>query len=1201
MAKNEKKEPTLVPEDEEETPEEARQRQEASFSFYLHSSLFLFFLLVFTFALFLHANKYPMILNNEIQPEVLFACFGFFVFSFLSLFLLSFWRFLAKVFISVIAGGAAAYILGLLLPYNVGNYFAHYFSFLPHDVLMYAAQNGNQIAAIAAGVVLLLILCLFRSGSMAFMSLPLLAGLFWVMNDSAKQTIPDVARSAAAAVPAADGEKTENLIHLILSGHTGYAAAAEDWQRLNAKASSPKDAAFNPAFIPAFYKSNGFTFYPSAYLRHANKYRNIANILNPSATEDTSNLFTRNDAVYYSVSDEAPAVATRNDLFKTLKNQGYALNVYQTYPFDFCKGDGAGSVDSCLTYPAPIGALYRTNLSTGTRLMLLAGHWLHSTPFGKDVLKYAYKKVAKKTNPDFFPFLGNPLSQSLPVGQPAVLSRLRRDVLAAKGKNAFFVHLDLPHYPYVYDQDCRLKTDPMKWRSNASYTDRNAFDGELRRWEDYNRQLFCTYAQINYLIKDLDDAKKLDDTTIVIHGDKGADIRKEARDEEDTTRVDKAINRFKNNMTTVFAIRKPAGKSEVRTEPCDVPTLLSRYIEGNKNAACQNPDLSSYSQEERDKTMAWLALPVTNGYLDGGNYAPLYADWLEKGGQAFMAALDERLKAEEQTPAETRKISFVAPPKQTETPVLFDEPAKEPTTDFVPVPQETVPEQPVQAEAAAEAETGLPPDTTAKEEEVKQTVDVIADELSEAPAPIVLPQIDPAVEDKWKSTDIKEGQKTTLELVPQELSDQPPQQSEQQPQTPEPPAPESAPAAEVDLIPLPALDIPDQPATEQPAPTTTVELPAPAAAVELPAPETAVPAAPTEVPTETPAEIPEETKAEAPAATSPAETVVPETNAAAEQIAVPESPAPSVAESPVPETVVVTDAVFVAKTPADTVTPPQPENAPEASEAVKTAAEQTEAEAKALAEKQAAEKAAAEAEAKALAEQQAKEKAEAEAEAEAKAKAEAKALAEKQAAEKAAAEKAKAEAEALAEKQAKEKAEAEAKAKALAEKQAAEKAAEEQAAKQRAEEEAKEREALRKPLPATIDVDKLDIIKETVTERVNDDGEVETFIFIERKPNPNRFKKKHVEERVLQQDLEHTPALPEKPEVLEHETESAPPVGNTETPASETSGQPVVSAPATPDVPAAPVAPAASDIPPAPNVPVAPNVPAAPVERVLED
>ena len=51
-----------------------------------------------------------------------------------------------------------------------------------------------------------------------------------------------------------------------------------------------------------------------------------------------------------------------------------------------------------------------------------------------------------------------------------------------------------------------------------------------------------------------------------------------------------------------------------------------------------------------------------------------------------------------------------------------------------------------------------------------------------------------------------------------------------------------------------------------------------------------------------------------------------------------------------------------------------------------------------------------------------------------------------------------------------------------------------------------------KDTPAPRDLDQLDIIKETVTERVNEYGEVETIIFIERQPNPNRFKKKEVPE-----------------------------------------------------------------------------------------
>ena len=86
----------------------AAQKDESSISFYLHASLFLFFLTAYAFALFLYKNKYPLILNNEILPEVLFAFFGLLVFSFGSLFLLSFWRFLARVFIAATAGGVVA-------------------------------------------------------------------------------------------------------------------------------------------------------------------------------------------------------------------------------------------------------------------------------------------------------------------------------------------------------------------------------------------------------------------------------------------------------------------------------------------------------------------------------------------------------------------------------------------------------------------------------------------------------------------------------------------------------------------------------------------------------------------------------------------------------------------------------------------------------------------------------------------------------------------------------------------------------------------------------------------------------------------------------------------------------------------------------------------------------------------------------------
>ncbi len=1131
-----------------------QQKDEASISFYLHASLFLFFLTSYTFLLFLYENKYPLILNNEILPEVLFACFGLLIFSFLSLFVLSFWRFLARVFIAAVAGGAVAYILGLLYPFNIGNYFAHYFSFLPQNILMYAAENGNQIIAITTGIAFFIVLNIFKGGSMAFLSLPVLVALFMLLNTASKQTIPETVQTSA--VSKNDEDKTENLIYLILADHAGYPTSVEAWQFLNSKSLNPVDLPFNPTFVPAFYQTNKFTFYPSAYLRYMDKYRNVGSVLNPSLKEIGNDLFNRDDAAYYVSSEDAQVYTTRNDLFKELKKRGYRLNVYQTYPFDFCKGDDAKNVDVCQTYPAPLGALYQTNMTTASRLMLLVGHWLYSTPFGKNTAHFIYDKLKNTVNLSNIPFLGNPLSASLSVGQPLVLSHLRKDVLAAKGKNAFFAHLNLPHYPYVYDQNCQLKQDPMSWRSFAPYTDKKEINGELKRWEDYNQQLFCTYGQINYLIKELETAGLMDKTTIVIHGDKGAGIQKEVFDDTELTRVDKAINRFKNNMITVFGIYKPQNKkAEVNKTSCDIGTLISSQLLGKSETTCQPPDLSMFTQEEQEKSFAWLSAPIPDNYFPTTGFEPLYNTWLEKGGQAYMALLDERLKQMKKTQQEASKISFVAPPafseKKPEQKDETPEPDTEKTTDFVPVPQEQLSDQPQDKTAEesdpATAEQPEKSDQTAKEptadpeqtdketdkekepeqtepDQKKETLDFIADDFGELPQPIVLPEIDSTVEEKWKTTDIKEGQKTTLELVPEEVNaaEETKQEKSEQPASvalPEQPASESehpvplpSPAPTVAVLPLPELEPVDQavlPAasTDQPK----AELP-PLEAVEVPelTPIADAEALPAPATPETVKQAPEkETESAAQNLTE-----IKPTNEEAEAEAKAKAEAEAKAKA---------EAEAKAKAEAEAKAKAETEEKAKAEAEAKAKAE---AEAKAKAEAEA--KAKAEAEAKAKAETE--EKAKAEAEAKAKAETEEKAKAEAEAKAKAEAEaKAKAEAEAKAKAEAEAKAKAEAEAKAKAEAEAKAKAEAEAKAKAKAEAEAKakaeaEEESLKKAPPPPANADQLDIIKETVTERVNADGDVETYIFIERKPNPNRFKKKPVTERVLQQNLQHLPA-----------------------------------------------------------------------------
>ncbi|MBR1777086.1 MAG: hypothetical protein IJ752_00670 [Alphaproteobacteria bacterium] len=1172
----------------------AAQKDESSITFYLHASLFLFFLTAYTFLLFLYKNKYPLILNNEILPEVLFACFGLLVFSFLSLFLLSFWRLLARLFIAAIAGGAVAYILGLLYPFNIGNYFAHYVSFLPQNVLMYIADNGNQVIAVAAGVFFFILLNMFKGGAMAFLSLPVLAAIFMLLNTASKQVMPEKFQTADATADRTQ-EKDENLIYLLLADHTGYGIAAESWQMLNSKNANPTALSFSPTFILSFYQSNNFTFYPSAYLRYQDKYRNIGDVLNPSLTEINNDLFNRDDAVYYIGSDDAMVSAARNDLFTALKNKGYHLNIYQSYPFNFCNGAGAKDIASCVTYPAPLGALYQTSLTTPSRLMLLAGHWLYSTPFGKQAAKYIYDKIQKKMDASSLPLLGNPMSKSLPIGQSLILSHLRQDILKAKGKNVFFIHLNLPHYPYVYDKNCQLRLDPETWRSKAPYTDKKELNGELKRWEDYNQQLFCTYAQINYLIKDLEKAKLLDKTTIVIHGEKGADIQKETAEEKELTRVEKMINRFKNNMTTVFGVYTPKNKAKTELATCDVATLVDRHVLGNSADICQPPDFAAYTREEQDKSMAWLVSPISENYLKAGKFDPLYSDWLENGGQAYIASLEERLKKEAENTASS-KISFVAPPSFMDNASKPEEMlvVREKTTDFVPVPQK---EEPVAVPPPPAAEKAKTPDlktepladllvheassqtetlpveaailpSTAEPapeqalQETLPTLDLIVDDFGELPKPIVLPES--SAEDKWKATDIKDGQKTTLELLPSEVTGTEelpavlPESPEVLPEIiPDLPAPQAAPAAQVEILPLPVLNpqttptasLPEQPVTEQ---TPVIKQETQSSAVQ-PTPVAESVSAPPVPPQ------PEETE---------------QVKAAQE--------AQTQAEAQV-QAMAAEEAEAIAEAKAQIKAAEEAKARAEAAAQARAKAEEearlkAEAEAQTRAQEEARIQAEAEAQIKAA--QEAKAKAESAAQARAKAEAEAKAKAEETARIKA-------------EEEAKAKAEAETQIKAAQEAQAKAKAAA-KAAKAKAEEEERrkaeeaEREEMRKktPPPPPANADELDIIKETLVERVNEDGEVETFIYLERKPNPNRFKKKPQQERELQQqDLVRTPAEQTAPAAIPQEPVPVPQPEPSEQTASSPAQQPVSSE----------IERENAAVPPA--APVQPAV----VERVLDD
>lgn len=1032
-------------------------KDESSVTFFLHGALFMFFTTAFTFMFFLYKNRYPLILNDEILPEVLFSSVGLLIVSLVCMLLMSFWRLLGRAFLAAVTGACAAYVLGLVYPDNVGVYLGGWLPFLPRSQLMWLAENGNFAAGCVIGAVLFVFLNICKGAAMAFLSLPVLAALLMLLNTASKQVSPQVTQKNA--VMFADekiDEKTQNLIYLILADHGGYKAETEEWKAAFPQSKNPVAESNSPAFINAFYQSNGFTFYPSAYLRFSDRYRNVGAAVNPSLEEVTPKLFSRDDASYYVSSSDARVFLLRNDLFKAFKDKEYKINVYQTYPFDFCTGFES-DVEKCVTYPAPLGALYQTDLSVPDRVLLLVGHFLNSMPAGKK----AVEKLRGKPFFADFPFIRNPLSHSLPVGQAGVLHRLVKDAESAKGKNVFFAHLNLPHYPYMYDENCNLVGDPMLWRSRGSVNPKKDLLDATKNRQAYMRQLACTYGQLNYMLNDLKDSGALKNTKIVIHGDRGDGLQKDDRLTASMTRIQYQVDRLKRDMTTVFAVYDPAkSKASVETGACDVQTLVGRHVLDVKDGACRQPDISQTTDPEKEAIAKWLAEPADAAWLKKESYAPVYAAWREKGGQAFMARVAQRQQQADKSVANAGKMTFVAPPAADALSDGFKAEdaafAEKDAPDFVPVP---------------DVGGDVPPPAG---------TEAVDDEFADLPQPIAIPET--TAEDKWKTLD------APVVAAPENAGD------DWFGNVPPPPADENADAtadATADVKADAEVKAEENTVPEAPLPPPSAEA---ESAPVIEQPSDSVPP-PNEVP-----DLPASDSADAEKAAA-AETVEP----------VPAPVVPPVPDSPAAPEAQAVEAVK-ADAPADVpaAVEPDAEKQAEAQASVEEQAKAAEEEARAEAEaaaKAAEEKARAEAELRAKIE----------AEVRAKLEAEAKAKAEEEARLKA-----EIEAKAKAEEEARKAREAE-KAKEAAEQAARiQKAIDEANAKQKAAEEARLREeaeaAAKKAFPPAEQDNTLDITHEIMTERTNEYGDTETYIFIERKPNPNRYDKKYTEKE-LQSDL----------------------------------------------------------------------------------
>jgi hypothetical protein len=392
-----------------------------------------------------------------------------------------------------------------------------------------------------------------------------LIGLTLIRGDSGPNRIVSEQTTAAASGNA----EPPLLIHLLLDEHIGVEGLPPEIPGARALRSELID----------FYTSHGFRLFGGAYSQYANTFNSIANLLN-FASREVSHPYLLHD------SDGTKWDLKQAAYFQMLQQRGYRLHVYQSTYMDLCHAEGV-QVQECTTYPVTsLSLLQGLGLRTAEKARAIANAIITQSNILRVVNK-VYERLIRGTLLRAGWQLPAwrwqaPLFGSLPV--PGVIERLNDDVLRHPRGHAFFAHLLLPHYPYIFDRRCELRASTSDWMTNRiASTDLlvyNTADSRAQKYERYADQVRCLLTLLGDFLGDLDQRGLLKDAIVVINGDHGSRIPVHFPSGWTLASGVVTESDLRDTFSTLYAIHAPDVSPGYDAAPTTLVELLNHHLGG---------------------------------------------------------------------------------------------------------------------------------------------------------------------------------------------------------------------------------------------------------------------------------------------------------------------------------------------------------------------------------------------------------------------------------------------------------------------------------------------------------------------------------------------------------------------------------------------------------------------------------------------
>ena len=338
------------------------------------------------------------------------------------------------------------------------------------------------------------------------------------------------------------------MIHLILDEHiglegipTGIDAGRELRER-----------------ILQFYNKYNFTLYGNAFSHYFFTKDSIPNALNFSAEADSASFAEGNRAPYKLVS---------NDYFKVLFQKSYRLHILGAGWIDYC-ADKSLVPETCSNYDGPSlgSAILSRNFTVSDQVRLILSEYLSQSILYQGIRKhYQYTQTQLAPRGGSLPRWNwdDTAIYPYPANTMAIIPDLWKRILTMSDGDFLFAHLLLPHFSYIYKNDCSTHRSVQVFMNrNAALGGRIVTDGpentpqsREERYRLYFQQVQCLYVRLDELFQEMQTAGIFENSIIILHGDHGARIGIHDPYIEDVALLSRED--YADAFSTLFAVKFP--------------------------------------------------------------------------------------------------------------------------------------------------------------------------------------------------------------------------------------------------------------------------------------------------------------------------------------------------------------------------------------------------------------------------------------------------------------------------------------------------------------------------------------------------------------------------------------------------------------------------------------------------------------------